>query len=629
MSELHPGQATQLRLSFAAAPPTRLRLDLAGLTVLVESDRPDAELFSFLATAGVEPEFRPGVGVSIPVRHLADLARLDVSASVSDTIRPLWLLVSQPPPGDLPATLEAENSHYVMSWEAADTVPYDEVVAAEAATALAYLDVPLVATDEVWERLEVSVPALGPSGRARLDADGYIVISTAKPQILESSTLPGLFRLSNTEFGVAAAYADAVVRESGIRWAGEPPHLHTPSLAVPNHLALAPHIAADLPGLVADLERFNAKAVVWDSGLGRRILVLAALEMLDAFPATVLCAPQSIWLWRRHVDLVGRTCGLLSEHADVQLVTYHDLAHRRIEPQAIIFDDIDSDEAVASWGSLRRLDHLGDAIRVALSDEWPEDAGEMIRLLSALRPNEFRADLQVAERYPIDPLRRLAEHAEVYLARRSRSDTPDLRAFRRSSVRVVEFSDAQRRAVSHAASRIGERDPNLVLSEVLEIVSAGPDNALGPKLSVAAQFVRSAAAASRSVVVATRHRRSAQLIKSMLRPLTCSALENPSPTAIIPKVPVAVLRYDHLMPDLTQFDLVVVLDYPWSLDVLDRAVGAGSDPNGPDVVVVHAAGSVDDRIAVFSARRAEISTVVDAGAPPDLSDVAYLLAPRR
>lgn len=628
MSPESPRQATQLRLSFAPTPPSRLVLDLAGLTVLVNANCPDAELFSYLAALDLDPEFRPGVGVSISIRRLPDLAALNVHTVTSEVLRPVFQLVTDAPPINLPAVLEVDRESYALSWESATGIAYDERLTQDAAAVLGFVDVPLVATDEVWEHIDASLPALGPQGRARLDEHGYIVITTAKPQLVEASTLPGLFKLSNTEFGLAAAYADALDRETAIRWATPPPRRNQPSLTTPAHLALAPHIAADLPALVADLESYNAKAIVWDSGLGRRVLVLAALEMLEAFPATVVCAPHSIWLWRRHAELTGRTCGLLSEHSDLQLVTYHDIGRRRIEPQALVFDDVDSDEAHDAWVTLRRLDHLRDAVRIALAGQWPDDPDAAMRLLSVLRPNEFRTDVRAAERYPIDPHRRLMEHAEVYLARRSRLGTPDLRAFRRSSVRVVDTSDAQRRAIAAASTHFESKDPSAVLAEILEVVSAGPDDSMGPKLSVAVQLVRDAAASGRSVVVVTRHRRTAQLVKALLRPASCSVLESPSPMAEIPKVPVAVLRFDNLLPDLTNFDVVVVLDYPWSLGVLDHAVGSGADQNGPDVIVVHATGSTDDRLALLAARRVELSAVTDAVAPPDLADIAYLVAPR-
>jgi hypothetical protein len=391
---------------------------------------------------------------------------------------------------------------------------------------------------------------------------------------------------------------------------------------------LAPHIRNDLASLVSGVSLLGAKAVVWESGLGRRVLVLAALEVLDAFPAVVLCAPQSIWLWRRHVEMISRSCGLLGEHNDVQIVTYHDFPRRNVEPQAIVFDDLASAEAADSWQSLLRFTRSTDTLRFALEDSWPDDPDTAVRLMEILKPSEFSSEVPLSERYPVDPQRRLHEHMSPYLARRSSVDTPDLRAFRRSSVRVVALGPAQEHAIAAVAMRLPQRPPEHVLSEVLEMVSAGPSNAVSPKVAAAAEMVRSSLAAGRSVAVVTRHRRTAQLMKSMLRPVSCSTLESPSPTAVVPRVPMAIIRFDGLLPDLRAFDEVLVLDYPWSFDVLERAVGPSSEPTGPDVVILHATASVDDRLAVLAARRSELGDVSAGAAPPSGPEIVYLLTPR-
>lgn len=602
---------------------------MSGLTLLVDSGGSDSELFTYLNDLGMEPDFKPGLGVSVPARNLTRLTNSELTIIPSEAVRPLWLLATNPPPSNIPATVERNDVGYLISWESVDGVPYDEIVGPSVAPLLGFTELPIVATDDVWLAIEQAMPSIGPSGTASLCHEGYVTISTTKPQVLESSSIPGLFRVSATSFGVCAAYAGQVEAEQGIRWSGPRPGLRPPAIAVPAHLSLAPHIRADLPRVVSDLSTLNAKAIVWESGLGRRVLALAALEVLDAYPTTVLCTPQSIWLWLRHVEMVGRSCGMLSEHADVQIITYHDLPLRQIEPQSIVFDDLASDEAYSAWPALQKLGYLTDTLRVAIEDEWPEDPESSRRLMEILRPAEFRTDTSLAERYPIDPVRRLAEHVEVYLARRGHGATPDLRAFRRSSVRVVALTTAQESAIALASARAGSRTSSQILAEVLELVSAGPANALSPKIAAAAEMARSAHARDRSVAVVTRHRRAAQLIRSMLRPLSCSTLEAPPPLTAVPRVPVAIVRYEHLLPDLRAFDEVVVVDYPWSFSILEHAIGASTEESGPDVVVLHASGSVDDRLSVLAARRSELGEVSDGTVPPDASDIAYLLAPRR
>jgi hypothetical protein len=622
-------QAVQLRLSFAATPPPqRIFASLAGMTVLLGSDRSDSELFTYLSSAGLTPEFRAGVGVSIPASQLLALAALPVAVAAGEDLRSVWTLVTNPPPPSFPATLENVGASFLLSWEDRDSVNYDEYVDPSAVAALVVAEVPFVATDEVWARIESMTPALRVVGRAEVHRDGFIAISTSRPQLIETSALPGLFRVDATTFGVAAAYADHVSMQNGIRWTSPPPRRSRPALNLPAHLQLSPHLLEDLPALVADLDSTGSKALVWETGLGRRVLALAALEVLDAFPATVLTTPSGLWAWYRHVDLLGRSCSLGSDEHDVSLITYRDLAHRRIEPQALIFDELFSDEARASRPLLRALSHLRDCVRLAIDDDWPSDPDDLVEAFEIIRPAEFRSDVPLAQRYPLDPKRRVYEHVEAFTARRTQVDLPPAPDFKRSTVRTVALSESQVLAMAQLADRAGVLDPEVLLAELVDLVAAGPSQSVGPKVVAAVQAVRSAQARSASVAVVTRSKRAAQLIRSMLRPLTCSFVEAVNALTPVPKVPVAVVRFDHFPPDLQAFDEVVVVDYPWSLAALDAAVGSASTPAGPDVTVLHSPGSIDDRLALFAARRTELAAVSNAAGPPNAHEIAYLLAPR-
>lgn len=592
--------------------------------ILIEGNRPDSELFTYLKEQGLQPDFRPGLGVSIPARFLARLAGLGINVAASEILEPLWLLVRHAPPPNIPATVESSAHGYTIAWETAEGLAFDEHIGADLTRLLGVIAAPIVATDDVWQAIERDLPALGPSGTATLSAEGYVTISTLKPQVLEASNLSGLFRLSPTSFGVCLRYADELATEPGLRWTTPRPSRKVPAVQVPPHLALAPHIKDSLPRIVADLATLGSKAVVWESGLGRRVLVLAALEILDAYPATVICSPQAIWLWRRHAEMVGRTCGLLHEHNDIHIVTYHDLASRRPEPQALVFDGLNSDEADAAWEALERMQRYTDAYKIAVEDSWPDDPEESRRLLRIVRPAEFATPLSIAERYPADSVRRLKEHAEAYLDRRARVDTNDMRVFRQSSVRTVELHPAQQVAITAAAARASTRPSAELFAEILEIISAGPATTLSPKVAAAVELARTAHHEGKRIVLVTRHRRTAQLLVGMLRSEGARLYEGtPTDAALI-----SVLQYQDDLPDLSAFAQVVLLDYPWSFTTLERAVHPATTSEGPDVLILHAARSVDDRLAVFATRRAEASPAVSQHEPPSALEISQLLTPR-
>jgi hypothetical protein len=115
----------------------------------------------------------------------------------------------------------------------------------------------------------------------------------------------------------------------------------------------------------------------------------------------------------------------------------------------------------------------------------------------------------------------------------------------------------------------------------------------------------------------------------MLRPNDVPIYDTSQSSTFVPKTPSAIVRFDLSLPSLVNFDEVLVLDYPWSFASLDRAVGSSSSPTGPDVTVIHAANSVDDRIALWAARRGEVDGLLDNDKAPGLSEISYLLTPRR
>lgn len=590
--------------------------------LLVESNLPDSDLFTFLQEQRMQPNFRPGLGVSIPARFLTSLAALNLPISVSEAMRPLWLLISYPPADSYPATVEASHPGYDISWESFDGVSFDERVDPSLARLLGVVDVPIVATDEVWQAIERDLPTMGPSGTASYSPEGFVKITTSRPQLLETSNLPGLFKITPSTFGVCAAFTEALAQEPGLRWATARPHRNHPAIPVPAHLALAPHIKLSLPRIASDLATLGSKAIVWESGLGRRILVLAALEVLDAYPAVVVCAPHSVWAWRRHVDMVQRTCGILGENNDVHLITYHDLALRKIEPQALVFDGLTSQEAAAVWPTLEGLHKYTDAFRIAVEDSWPDDPEESRRLMEVLRPAEFSTKLPMVERYPADPLRRLQEHVEVYLDRRTKDETNDLLVFRRSSVRTVELPQAQQLAIANAAERAASRTPWETFVEILELVSAGPSTTLSPKIAAAVEIAKSTHSRGSRSALLTRHRRTAQLLRAMLRPQGADFYDPERPADV------SVVVFDTTIPDLSAFDHVVSVDYPWSMATLDEAVNPASTAKGPDVTILHADCFVEDRLAIFAARRGESSVGGVTAEPPSASEISQILTPR-
>lgn len=619
--------AMQLRLAFSQpSRPATLHLTLSGLQVLVTAVRgTQDEAFHYLAAAGVVVSSNETHGIYFSVAQMRQLVNLpeQVTVTAENDLRPLVLLAQHPSAESVPATLATAGRSLRLAWFDG-SVNWDEEFLPQMATALLASEVPFIASPAAWDLLSSSSRLPVIAGRATVNPDGYIEIFTSKPQMVEAAPLPALFRIDDSHYGVPAAYADHIDRAGGFVWEGPKPR---PERApMPPHnvgVELSSHARVDLVPLIDALATNRAQAVVWDAGLGRRVVVLAALEVLDAYPLLVVTPPAGVWVWQRHLELFGHSASTAHHRADASIMTYRDLAAGRPLPrvQAVVFDELAGPEAKAAGSALHRLDGLADALRISVDSQWPQDPDRQIQVLSVLRPGEFRDDIPALTRYPTPE--RLNEHLSLYVSRRNA--TKSRRSFRRSSVSTLEMSDAQRRAVAEVLQYRGH-DPVGALGELLEIAGAGPSQALSPKIPAVADEARSRAQEGSSVVVLCRHRRTATLLKSAIRPVRATVSDAGVASAV--KGEVQIVPFDTEMPSALGFDVVLVVDYPWSMAAIDAAVGASSADTGPSqVTVFHLNGSIDDRLALLAAQRRELGSL-GGFQPPSPDEVAFLLAPR-
>jgi hypothetical protein len=633
MSDLGP--ALQMRLDFGdAVPAGSVVLTLVGMTVAVEClDGRTDQVRRALRRAGCNVEVYRGE-LRFPAHQIACLARLPggVNLAPDDALRPLLLVTLYPPAA--PPMVERLGRDLVLSWFDGPTT-HEHTLTDEAAAVLLQSGLPFVATAEAWTVLADLGVGVAQVGVAQVNLDGFIEISATVPQLVESAPLPGLFRLGTDRFGLALGYAPNLDSTPGFSWRGPRPRPERPEIGVSTTFDLSAHHRRDLTSVADRLADTGAAVLWWDSGLGRRIMALAALDALDAWPAVVVSHPSGLWAWQRHFELVGRSCALTHDRADARLVTYRDLAHGMTlpSPAALILDEPTRSEAVRPevLRSLHQLDGVAGTVRLATTDTWPERPEDTMGLMSVLRPGEFDPAATLAERYPLDPQRRAGEHLAAYVSRRRASD-PDsvnLDRFRRSSVHTVPVSEAHTREAVEVLRRRGA-DREGALAELLELCSAGSAHSVSPKTAAAAEL---AGRSSGLVVVACRHVRTASLLKMMLAGREVSVVEADRGGLDSGdgsgRDRVVVVRFDRTLPDLRSADAVIFVDYPWSTTVVDDAVGSAAETDGPaQVTVIHLEGSLDDRLAAMAARRRELRGVRDENGPPTSDELDYLLAPR-
>jgi hypothetical protein len=583
-----------------------LILALAGLTVLVDeqANRYDAA-FRALVALNITPAWHQSGGLSFSVREFANLRTHLDPVIVDEELQALWELVRNPSADNLPATLRSRANGVVLEWLDEQGVLHSTPLKPTAVPALLAADIPFVAESDAWRHIEqhATVPVV--AGRAQLNADGFIEIHTSTPQLVEAAPLPGLFRLDETHFGIPTPLLSALDAARGFMWVGDRPQRQR-RFSIPPSLEITEHVASQAGELASHLEVFKAACLVWSPGLGRRIAVLCALEALDAWPLLVVCEPSSIWLWQRHIELVGREASFGATDADARIVTYHDLGRVALDdPVAVIFDEPTSSQARSAVSATHRFDALRDMIRVAVCSSWEDTDQSIQRVMEMIRPGEFSTQRPTAWRYPIRPEARLREHAESYTFHLDAEQVPQgvTARFRRDSIATCTPTTSQLAAFEEVRElhELGE-DPQMLVGMLEEAATAGTGSSPSPKLAETIARVKNALAKNHTVAVLVGSHKAATRIKMLLRPLNVDLVDeiemrNPNPTI----ADVTIVRAKDRVPSLRSFDEVIVCEYPRTFTALDAAVGPAEGPGPQKVTIVHLENSIDDRLAIHAA----------------------------
>lgn len=633
----------QLRMDLGSSPaPRAAQIEVSGLRVHVTwVDPPGADIGEHLRERGIDTS----VADNRVVFAAADLPRLAAAAPEVEFIPagdlvPLFDVITHPPVGDRPLLIDtlADGSLDVSWFDGADD--RNVVIPPSAAPALTSSGLPFIASNRTWEVL-LSAAEIPPRvGSVSFNPDGFYEVRSSAPQLVESAPIPGLFRLSDSVFGFPFAAAADVWGKRGFRWEGERPAL--PNIPIPPlPLRLRRSVRRAASELAGRLSVTGGEVVAWDSGTGRRVGVVAALEALDAFPAVVVCPPWAVWLWQRHLSLFGRVVGIRdTRNSDVVVTTYHDLALRTdpLTPVSIIVDHPETVPPKEREAVRTLVRAYPDAYRVGIVSGAEVELEDLTAALSVVRPAEFEPTAPQVGRYFGDREANATYHAHAYTMFRSVSGRPD-DSIRRSSVLLSSPPEELSEALWEL--RQADLDPQLRLARALDIVSAGTQGRMSPKLAQALRVARAEAVAGRTAAVVTTSRRSLTLLSAALSAVPCVTVDSRRSAAELEAAVtrggplIGVVLVTAAVPDLSDFHTVVFCDYPWNTALVEVATGSASAELGPrNVLMCHMEGTTDDRLAVFSALRSEAGLGDPAAvAPPDRQAILHLLAgiepPRR
>ena len=582
----------QQRLLFPS-PTERVKFTMAlsGLRVLVEvSEGTISQGWAHLASVGVDVSHEDN-NSSFAVRQLALCHRLPpyVTVDIDHLLRPLWMYAKSRDNNE-PARVEIVVGDMRIAWLHA-SVLYDEIVHVEAIPALLACDLPFVASGNAWDALAGMSTIPVSVGRIKTSPMGYFEITSSKPQLVESSPIPALFKIGETRYGVPFAYEYEALAAPG--FIHDSPPLTQSPIDESFFEDLSPSSAATAREIAESLALSRAACLIAPPGSSRRVAICAALQATDSLPALVITPPWGMWAWSRAAQLAGLDASVHSEQ--VRLLTYRDLAlgAKVQDAAAVVFDDMGV-VTPELRNATRRLDGM-DAVRVNVGISWSSSEEEQLFVMARIRPSEFSDSTPTALRYPAAPARRFFEHIRPYLVRSG--TTPN----RVSNLAVETHALPQELLAALEQSRGS-------IEKVTEVVSSGTGTYISPKLAATLSHCQRSIADGKSVVVLSSSQPALKRLAMMLVPERLEVKDASAMTKV--ESSALVLFKDHI-PDLSSIDEVVLLDWPLSSTMLDSALPPPHVPT-PRVTVQHMRDTIDDRLAV-RALRAKDPTALTPG----------------
>lgn len=573
--------------------PEPLVVTLSGYRATLAGRPPAPGLLRELRELGVDAATDPDGTVTLPARHLPlvaarrdrfELCGTGPAAGIVETLR-------RPPlAGTMIELVHDGAAEFTLRWTDG-RAELSEPLDAQLLPSFLAVEIPFAASDAAWDavsRLTRVPPALG---RAHLDEDHVLRIRTSNPQRLEHADLPGLFRISDHEFGLSAAYADTLSRVTGIAWDGDTRLDPLPASAYSPGFDVSDAFARTLRTVTHRLHLCRAQVLAWPDAQQARVITVAALDRL-AVPSLLVLAPAaSLWLWQLLLERSGFD-------EDTHLHPLEDLDRLQIDtqPAALLLELSDPAELTTFVAPLTATLHALPATgRVAalgvLAAAQPPDTDTLLSLLALLRPAEFASDLPLPLRYPTDPPRRAAEHVAPFVLPSPPADLGLSDPVSCSTLARVEPSAGFLDALASQLRRAGSPDEEFVVLRRAFACGAGAQPS--PKLVRAAAVARTSAVAGRSVAVLCREPAAPDVLALLLH--GCETLSGFDVLAPVPGAVQLWFGRDGY-PDLEDFDDVVVLEYPERVEDLHYAASCAR------LVVVHAAHPFDETAALLLAR---------------------------
>jgi hypothetical protein len=246
--------------------------------------------------------------------------------------------------------------------------------------------------------------------------------------------------------------------------------------------------------------------------------------------------------------------------------------------------------------------------------------------MSLIKPFEFSNEVAIIDRYPLNSELAFKQHIQPYILKSENGlSSKSAKTFKKSIVEVVEYDDIFLKKID---KMLENSDISFdLLSRLMECISAGTDEEISPKIVKVLEIIRKEEiSATSSTIICTRFERTQRVLGMLLSSLSPEMLSMEN-FGSRKNNKIAIIKFDEILPELHGYDNVIIVDYPWSFSVIEKAVGAADNKKGClNVSIIHLKNSIDDRLAIFAARRSEVTLLGIDYNQPNFSEVKYILS---
>lgn len=341
-------------------------------------------------------------------------------------------------------------------------------------------------------------------GYAQMSIDDYIEIETKVPQMLESSGIPYLFKVTATKYGVPANQLEYLQKSKGIVISDSGMSVRRQEVKTfDSNLSHLGVLVDDLTGMLTILNARPYMIVEGDNASRLALLLLSLVRTTSTVHVTT--HPENIWLWYAYASYLNVSAGPQESQARVIVTTYDQLLTAgRHEYRCVIYDTPPPSRLV----HVDPLKGMLNCQKIALV-RCNASLAERLHAAALVRSVEFNEHLRNASTTEQSSDQQLRAHIDMYTyifsySLQAQMLLPSL------SNQTVELSEQQTSVVNGLLSTKAD------LLDVTRYLDIGTASSLSPKVSKTLEIVHDHALKQIPVTIVASSAETVSMLKKLI-----------------------------------------------------------------------------------------------------------------